>query len=83
MKLASEPVIVIIGGIGTVVQLGMLLLIAFDVAITPTQQAAVSAFVGAILALIVRPLVTPMSSLPPGVAGEIADNKAARAAEKQ
>lgn len=79
----KEPVIIIIAGIGTVVQLFLAVLIAFDVPITGQQQAAITALVGAILALIVRPLVTPMSSLPPGVAGEIADNKAAASAEKR
>jgi len=78
----KEPVLVIIAGVGTVIQLFMALLIAFDVPITSGQQAAISAFVGGILALIVRPLVTPMATLPPGVAGDIADRKAANAAEK-
>lgn len=78
----KEPVLVIVAGLGTVIQLLMVVLIAFDVPITGQQQAAITALVGAILALIVRPLVTPMSSLPPGVAGDIADRKAANAAEK-
>lgn len=77
----TEPVIVIVAGVGTVVNLFMMVLIAFDVPINGIQQAAINALVGGILALIVRPLVTPMSSLPPGVAGAIADSKAARAAD--
>jgi uncharacterized membrane protein YvlD (DUF360 family) len=79
----KEPVLVIIAGVGTIVQLFMVVLIAFGVPITSEQQAAITALIGAILALIVRPLVTPMASLPPGVAGEIADNKAAAAADKK
>lgn len=75
--LRSEPAMVIIAGGTTLVQAFMQLLLAFDVPITQAQQAAVTAFVGVILGFLTRANVTPMSSLPPGVAGEIADKKAA------
>jgi hypothetical protein len=82
VNVKSEPVLVVVAGIGGVVQAFMVLLLAFNVPLNGIQQAAITGFVGAILALIVRPLVTPVSSLPPGVAGEIADRKAAAAAER-
>jgi len=82
MDWKKEPAIVIMGGGTALVQAIMQLLIAFDVPITGPQQAAVTTFVGLILSLITRINVTPTSSLPPGVAGEIADAKAARAADK-
>ena len=81
-RLGGEPVIVLVAGGTTIVQLFLQLLIAFDVPINGTQQAAITALVSGILALVARAQVTPMSSLPPGVAGQIADNKAAAAADK-
>lgn len=82
MTFRSEPVMWIVAGGTTGVQALMQLLIAFNVPITPSQQTAVTTFVGVIVALIARANVTPISSLPAGVAGQIADNKAAAAADK-
>lgn len=82
MDWRKEPAIVIMGGGTAIVQAVMQLLIAFDVPITGAQQAAVTTFVGIILGLLTRINVTPMATLPPGAAGEIADAKAARAAER-
>jgi hypothetical protein len=81
-KLGGEPVMALVVGGGTVVQAFLQLLIAFKVPISSIQQAAIMALVTAVLALIARNNVTPMTSLPPGVAGQIADDKAARAAER-
>ena len=72
----GEPVMVIIAGGTTLVQAFMQLLIAFNVPITGAQQAAVTTLVGIILGLVTRTQVTPMATLPPGVAGKIADAKA-------
>lgn len=72
---------IIIAGGTTFVQATMQLLIAFDVPITNAQQAAVTTFVGIILGFLTRANVTPMASLPVGVAGRIADAKAAKKAE--
>ncbi len=75
-KMFGEPVMVIIAGGTTLVQAFMQLLIVFNVPITGPQQAAITTFVGIILGLLARTQVTPMSTLPPGVAGEIANAKA-------
>jgi len=80
--LRSEPAMVIIAGGTTLVQATMQLLIAFGIDITGPQQAAVSTFVGIILGFLTRANVTPTSALPAGVAGQIADEKAARQADK-
>ncbi len=80
--LHTEPAMVIISGGTVLVQAVMQLLLAFDVPITQAQQAAVTAFVGVILGLITRMNVTPTATLPAGVAGQIADEKAARQADK-
>ena len=80
--LGSEPAMILVGGGTALVQAIMQVLIVFDVPITPPQQAAVTALVGVILGLLTRLNVTPTASLPPGVAGQIADEKAVRAAEK-
>lgn len=79
--LQTEPAMIIIAGGTTFVQATMQLLIAFDVPITNAQQAAVTTFVGIILGFLTRANVTPMASLPVGVAGRIADAKAAKKAE--
>jgi len=81
-KLGGEPVMVLVAGGTTLFQAFMQLLISFNVPITGAQQAAITGLVGIILGLLTRAQVTPMSSLPPGVFGEIADNKAAAAADK-
>jgi len=79
--LRSEPAMIIIAGGTTLVQAVMQLLLAFDVPITQEQQAAVTAFVGVILGFLTRANVVPSASLPAGVAGQIADERAARAAD--
>jgi hypothetical protein len=81
-NLGGEPVLALVVGGGTIVQAFLQLLIAFHVPISNIQQAAIMGLVTAILALIARNNVTPVSSLPPGVAGQIADTKAAKAADK-
>jgi Asp/Glu/hydantoin racemase len=80
--LRSEPAMVIISGGTVLVQAVMQLLLAFDVPITQAQQAAVTTFVGVILGFLTRANVTPTAALPPGVAGDIADAKAARQADR-
>ena len=79
----SEPAMAIVGGGTVLVQAVMQLLLAFDVPITQAQQAAITTLVGVILGFLTRANVTPMASLPVGVAGEIADAKAARKADGQ
>ncbi len=76
-KVLDEPV-----AIGALFRACLLALMAFGFTITNEQMAAVMLVVELALALFTRAKVTPMSTLPPGVAGEIADNKAAVAAEK-
>ena len=78
----TEPAMVLMGGGTVIVQAFMQLLIAFDVPITQAQQAAVTAFVGIILGFLARANVTPTAALPAGVAGQIADAKAARQADE-
>jgi len=72
---------VIISGGTVLVQAFMQLLLAFGVEITQAQQAAVTAFVGIILGFLTRANVVPSASLPAGVAGQMADAKAARQAD--
>mgnify|MGYP001619088772 FL=1 len=76
-KILNEPVTV-----GALFRACLLALMAFGFTITNEQMAAVMLVVELALALFTRATVTPMASLPPGVAGEIADRKAANAAEK-
>lgn len=78
----TEPVIVYTAGGTAIVQIVMALLVSYGVEITPTQQALWTSLTTAIFALIARQQVTPVASLPPGVAGDIADAKAAKAAER-
>ncbi len=82
MNFNREPVLWTVAGGTTLLQAAMQVLIAFGIAITPGQQAALTAFAGTALALWARSQVTPVASLPPGVAGEIADAKAARAVSR-
>jgi len=79
-KLFGEPVMMIVAGGTTLVQAFIQLLIAFNVPITGAQQAAITTLVGIIFALVTRTQVTPMATLPAGVAGKIADANAASAA---
>ena len=81
-KMFGEPVLIILAGGTALVQAFIQLLVVFDVPITGAQQAAITTLVGIILGLLARLQVTPMSSLPVGVAGKIADAKAADAAGK-
>ncbi len=76
-KLLKEPV-----AIGALVRAILLALMAFGFDITPEQMGAVMLVAELGLALFTRATVTPMSSLPPGVAGEIADNKHAAQASR-
>jgi hypothetical protein len=76
-QILNEPV-----AIGALFRACLLALMAFGFTITNEQMAAVMLVVELALALFTRAKVTPMSSLPPGVAGEIADRKAVIAAEK-
>ncbi len=77
----KEPAVVIVGGGTAITQALLQVLIAAGVDISGELQAAITALVGLILGFATRANVTPMASLPPGVAGEIADAKAARAAD--
>jgi len=79
--LNTEPAMAIVGGGTVLVQAVMQLLLAFDVPITQAQQAAITTLVGVILGFLTRANVTPTASLPIGVAGQIADAKAARKAD--
>jgi len=75
----SEPVLVIVGGGTALVQIGLQLLTKFGgIEIPPETSAAIASLVGLILASWARNRVTPMSTLPAGVAGKIADAKAAK-----
>jgi len=78
----KEPAVMIGGGGMALVQALMALLLAFDVPITASQQVAITTFMGVILGFLTRANVTPMSTLPAGVAGEIADAKAVKAAQR-
>lgn len=68
-----EPV-----AIAAVVRLGLLMLVSFGFNLSVTQIAAVMAFTEALLAVIIRQSVTPMATLPAGVAAKIANENAAK-----
>jgi hypothetical protein len=72
----SEPILVIIAGGTVLVQAIMQMLLAFNVPITPQQQAAIMTLAGILLPLLARNYSTPTNALPPGVAATIADKKA-------
>lgn len=82
MDWRKEPAMVIVGGGTAITQAFLYVLTTFDVPINPAQQAAITGLVGLILGFLTRANVTPMSTLPPGAAGQIANEKAARAAER-
>lgn len=67
--------------VGALFRACLLALMAFGFTITNEQMAAVMLVAELALALFTRASVTPMSTLPAGVAGEIADAKAAKAAD--
>lgn len=72
---------VFVAGGTVLVQAVLQLLIAFHVPVTEQQTAAITTLTTIIFGLLARQHVTPMSSLPPGVAGEIAEKRAEKAAE--
>jgi len=75
----SEPVLVIVGGGTAVAQIVLQLLAKYGgLDIPPEMNAAISSLVGLLLASWARNRVTPMNTLPAGVAGKIADAKAAK-----
>jgi hypothetical protein len=82
MDWRKEPAVVIVGGGTAIVQAFMQVLIAAGVPISGELQAAITALVGLILGYMTRANVTPMATLPPGVAGQIADDKAVKAAQR-
>jgi Asp/Glu/hydantoin racemase len=82
MDWKKEPAMVFVFGGTGLVQALMQLLIAFNVPISPAQQAAITTVAGLVLAFLTRQNVTPTSSLPPGVVGAMAEIKALRQADK-
>lgn len=74
----KEPLWTIIGGGTALVQAVLQLLIAFDIPLTSAQSGAITAVATILLTWYARRQVTPMSTLPAGVAAQIADAKAAR-----
>lgn len=76
-RILQEPV-----AVGSLFRACLLALMAFGFTITNEQMAAVMLVVELALAQFTRANVTPVVSLPPGVAGTIADAKAAKAAER-
>ena len=81
--MSREPVLWLVAGGTGLAQAIMQTMIAFNVPISNAQQAAITSLVGVIVALLARTQVTPMSTLPPGVAGKIADANAADKAERK
>ena len=71
--LGREPV-----AIAAVVRAAILLGTAFGLGWSAEQIAAVMVFVEAVLALLTRQSVTPMATLPPGVADKIATAQAVK-----
>lgn len=74
--MGKEPILILVGGGTALVQAFLQLLIAFNVPITSAQSAALTTFAGLLVAAYARTHVTPVASLPPGVAAKIADNNA-------
>jgi len=52
--LDNEPVLKLVLGVGTVIQAGLALLLAFDVKITPGQVLAINTFTAALIAWVTR-----------------------------
>ena len=77
----KEPVLVVVAGGTGLVQAVIQVLIAFNVPLTTAQVSALTALATVLLAAIARTMVVPTSQLPPGVAGAMADAKAAKAAD--
>lgn len=82
MDWRKEPAVVIVGGGTLITQAVMQVLIAAGVDISGELQASITALVGVILGFLTRANVTPMATLPAGVAGQIADEKAARSVSR-
>ncbi len=74
-KLLKEPV-----AVGALIRAILLAFMAFGVTITPEQMGAVMLVVELALALFTRATSVAVISLPPGVAGDMANRKAAEAA---
>lgn len=70
-----EPVLLLIGGGTALVQAALHVLVAFHVPLSTDQQAALTVLAGVLLAAYARTHVTPMATLPPGVASQIASEK--------
>lgn len=81
MGMGTEPVRWFVGGGTALVQAILQLLIALGVPISTELNVAITTVAGLLLAEYTRAQVTPMATLPPGVAGQIADASAARAVE--
>lgn len=73
----KEPLWGILGGGTALVQAILQTLIAFHVPISAEQAAGLTAIATILLTAYARTHVTPVSTLPPGVAAQIADAKTA------
>lgn len=81
-KFFGEPVLILVAGGTTLVQAILQFLIAFGTPISEPQQVAIVTLTGLIFALITRSQVTPVATLPPGVAAQIAERAAIADANK-
>lgn len=78
----SEPVLLVVGLGTALVQAVMQVVIAFGVPLTTTQQAAITALAGVVVAIIARSHVTPVAGLPAGTLDKIANANAAKGAQQ-
>lgn len=65
-----------------VLRAGILMLMAYGFTVTDNQLVSTMLFAELVLGFFARQTSTPMSTLPPGVAGQIADDKAVKAAQR-
>lgn len=72
----KEPVLWLVGGGTTLVQAVLQLLVALHVPISTELNAAITTLAGILLAAYTRSHVTPVATLPAGVAAKIAEAKA-------
>jgi hypothetical protein len=72
----KEPILILVVGGTTLLQAAFQLLVVFGVPITRVQQAAITTFVTCALSAWARAHVTPVATLPPGVAAQIDTLKA-------
>lgn len=73
--MTKEPILILIAG-GTALVQGLLqLAAAFGLHLTSEQVAALTTVAGILLAAYARSHVTPVATLPPGVAAQIADTR--------